>query len=138
MNKKNILDSDYSILFRNIPPQVPLDSSSLLSGIGKSGSIFSNGPIWLLISGGAVVLIGHGNMEHYVVYARSVQFLLLMPGISVTLQGNVVTYFSMIKSVADYDILSYVQMWNLPGLNQIIVDPNQPIFINGQMQNIGY
>jgi hypothetical protein len=36
----------------------------------------------------------------------------------------------MIKNVADYDILSYVQMWNLPGLNQIIVDLNQPILIN--------
>ena len=77
-------------------------------------------------------------MEYYIVYVRSLQFLLLMPGISVTLQGNVVTYFSMIKSVADYDVLSYVQVWNLPGLNQIIVDPNPPIMINDQMQNIGY
>ena len=44
----------------------------------------------------------------------------------------------MIKTVADYDILSYIQMWSLPGLNQIIVDPNPPILINSQMQNIGY
>ena len=110
----------------------------MLNGISTSGSIFSNGPIWLLLSGGAVVLVGHGNMEYYTVYVRSLQFLLLMPGISISLQGNVVTYFSMIKSVADYDILSYFQMWNLPGLNQIIVDPNQPILINSQMQNIGY
>jgi hypothetical protein len=36
----------------------------------------------------------------------------------------------MIKSVADYDVLSYFQMWNLPGLNQIIVDHNPPIMIN--------
>lgn len=35
----------------------------------------------------------------------------------------------MIKSVADYDILSYFNVWNLPGLNQIIVDQNPPVLI---------
>jgi len=64
--------------------------------------------MWLLISGGVVVLVGYGNMEYYIIYVRSLQFLMLMPGISVVLQANVVTYFGMIKSVADYDILSYV------------------------------
>jgi len=132
------LDKDYSILVRNIPPQVTLDSSSLLSGIETSGSVFSDGPIWLLLSGGTVVIFGYGNMDYYIVYVRSLQFLLLMPGISITIQGNVITYFTMIKTVADYDILSYIQMWSLPGLNQIIVDPNPPILINSQMQNIGY
>ena len=61
-----------------------------------------------MVSGGAVVLLGYGNMEYYIIYVRSLQFLLLMPGISVALPANVVTYFSMIKSVADYDILSYI------------------------------
>jgi len=79
------LDKDYSILVRNIPPQVTLDSSSLLSGLGTSGSVFSNGPIWLLLSGGAVVILGYGNMDYYIVYVRSLQFLLLMPGISITI-----------------------------------------------------
>jgi hypothetical protein len=36
----------------------------------------------------------------------------------------------MIKSVADYDILSYVDVWNLPGLNQMTVDDDAPIEIN--------
>ena len=36
-NKKMILDSDYSILKRNVPSQITQDSSSLLSGIGSSG-----------------------------------------------------------------------------------------------------
>jgi hypothetical protein len=61
-----------------------------------------------LVSGGAVVLLGYGNMEYYIIYVRSLQFLLLMPGISVALPANVVTYLSMIKSVANYDILSYI------------------------------
>ena len=29
-------------------------------------------------------------------------------------------------------------MWNLPGLNQIIVDLNPPVLIISQMQDIGY
>jgi hypothetical protein len=37
VNKKTILDSDYSILKRNVPSQITQDSSSLLSGIGSSG-----------------------------------------------------------------------------------------------------
>ncbi len=122
----------------NIPPQIFLDQSSLLNGITTSGSIFSNGPIWLLISGGGVVLLGYGNMEYYMIYVRSLQFILLMPGISIVLPANVVNYFYMIKSVADYDILSYVDVWNLPGLNKILVDQNAPIKISDQMQNIGY
>ena len=85
MNKKTFLDKDYSILVRNIPPQVTLDSSSLMSGLGTSGTVFSNGPTWLLLSGGAVVILGYGNMDYYIVYVRSLQFILLMPGISITI-----------------------------------------------------
>ena len=40
-----------------------------------------------------------------------------MPGIPIVLPANVVKYFSMVKSVADYDILSYIDVWNLPGFN---------------------
>ena len=138
MNKKTVLDLDYSILTRNIPPQISLEYDSFISGIGTSGSIFSNGPSWLLISGGGVVLLGYGNMEYYIIYVRSLQFLLLMPGVPIVLPANVVKYFSMIKSVADYDILSYIEIWNLPGLNQITVDLDAPIKISDQMQNIGY
>jgi hypothetical protein len=70
-----------------------------------------------LISGGVVVLLGYGNMDFYILYVRSLQFILLMPGIAIVMQANVVTYLKMIKSVANYDILSYIQVWNLPGLN---------------------
>ena len=42
-----------------------------MNGIGTSGSLFSNGPLWLLISGGAVVLLGYGNMDYYIMYVRS-------------------------------------------------------------------
>ena len=44
----------------------------------------------------------------------------------------------MVKSVADYDILSYFNMWNLPLLNKISVDTNPKIYIYSQMQDIGY
>ena len=37
INKKLILDSDYSILKHNVPTQITQESSSLLSGIGTSG-----------------------------------------------------------------------------------------------------
>ncbi len=76
----------------------------------------------MLISGGAIALLGYGNMEYYIIYVRSLQFVLLIPGIPIVLPANVIKYFSMIKSVADYDILSYVDVWNLPGLNKIVVD----------------
>ena len=77
----------------------------------------SNGSLWLLVSGGIVVLLGYGSMEYYYIYVRSLQFLLLMPGIPIVLQANVISYFTIIKSVADYDILSYFNLWNLPGFN---------------------
>jgi hypothetical protein len=40
-----------------------------------------------------------------------------MPGIQIVLKANVIDYFVMVKSVADYDIFSYFNLWNLPGLN---------------------
>jgi hypothetical protein len=52
-----------------------------------------------------------------------------LPGIQIVIKANVISYFSMVKSVADYDILSYFNIWNLPGLNQVIVDQNQPVLI---------
>ena len=83
-----------------------------------------------MISGGGVVLLGYGNMDFYIIYVRSLQFILLMPGIPVVLPANAVKYFSMIKSVGDYDVLSYINVWNLPGLNEIIVDQSAPIKIS--------
>ena len=83
-----------------------------------------------MISGGGVALLGYGKMEYYIIYVRSLQFIMLMPGIPIALPENVLTYLKMIKSVADYDVLSYFEVWNLPGLNQIIVDQNAPIKIN--------
>jgi hypothetical protein len=75
--------------------------------LSTSGSIFSNGPIWLLVSGGVVALLGYGNMKYYLIYVRTLQFILLMPGIAISLKANVISYFKTIKSVADYNILSY-------------------------------
>ncbi len=69
----------------NVPELVPSDESSLLNGLSTSETVFSNGPLWLLILGGAVVLIGYGNMEYYVIYVRYLQFILLMPGIAILL-----------------------------------------------------
>ena len=89
----------------------------MIDGIVTSGSIFSNGPLYLLISGGLFALLGYGKMEHYHMYIRSLQFLLIMPGIPIVLQSNIIIYFTMIKGIADYDILSYFNIWNLPGFN---------------------
>lgn len=75
------------------------------------------------------MVLGYGNMKHYFIYIRTLQYILLIPGIPIVLQANVISYFTMIKSVADYDILSYINMWNLPGLNLITVDNNPPIYI---------
>ena len=61
-------------------------------------------------------------MEYYIVYVRSLQFILIMPGIQIVVPANVVKYFGMTKKVANYDILGYFEVWNLPGLNQIIID----------------
>ena len=41
-----------------------------------------------------------------------------MPGIQIVLQANVIKYFEMIKSVADYDVLSYINVWKFPLLNK--------------------
>ena len=79
-----------------------------MSGISTSGYILSNGSLGLLISGGVFVLLGYGSMEYYYIYVRSLQFLLLMLGIPIVLQANVVSYLKMIKSVANYDVLSYI------------------------------
>ena len=61
-------------------------------------------------------------MRYYLVYVRTLQIILLIPAITIVLQANVISYFTMIKGVADYDILSYIDLWNLPLLNKIIVD----------------
>ena len=89
----------------------------MMDSVVTSGSIFSNGPLYLLISGGLFALLGYGKMDHYLMYIRSLQFLLLMPGITIVILANVITYFTMIKGIADYDIFSYFNIWNLPGFN---------------------
>ena len=69
---------------------------------------------------------------------RSLQFILLLPGIPIVLKANVISYFKITKSVADYDVLSYIDVWNLPLLNKLTVDRNPPVNILNQMQDIGY
>ena len=53
-----------------------------------------------------------------------------MPAIPIVLPANVIKYFTLIKTVANYDILSYIDVWSIPGLDKIIVDQNAPIFIS--------
>ena len=64
--------------------------------------------------------------------------MLLIPGIQIVLSANLIKYFEIIKKVADYDVLGYINIWNLPYMNKFNVDSNAPIMIVSQMQNIGY
>ncbi len=47
-------------------------------------------------------------------------------------------YLKIIHKIVSYDILSYFNMYALPVLNKIDFDNDQKIYMDDQMQDLGY
>lgn len=43
-------------------------------------SLFASAPIWLLVTGILVVIIGYGNNYYMFIFIRSLQLIIIMPG----------------------------------------------------------
>lgn len=82
-------------------------------------SIFASAPIWLLVTGILVVIIGYGNNEYMFVFIRSLQLIIILPGLKIVIPANLMSYLTLIKNVSSYDILTFFNMYQLPVLNKI-------------------
>ena len=82
-------------------------------------SIFASAPIWLLVTGILVVIIGYGNNEYMFVFIRSLQLIIILPGLKIVIPANLMSYLTLIKNVSSYDILTFFKMYQLPVLNKI-------------------
>jgi hypothetical protein len=73
-----------------------MNSDSSGNGLDSTISLFATAPIWLLIAGILVVVIGYGNIEYMVVFIRSLQLIIILPGMQIVMPGNVMNYLTMI------------------------------------------
>ena len=85
-------------------------------------SLFSDEPVWLLIVGTIVVIIGLGNIKYMVIYIRTLQLIMLLTSIQIVFPANIVNYLRNIQKIASYDILSYINIYAFPVLNKIQFD----------------
>ena len=67
--------------------------------------MFATAPLWLSIVGLFVVLIGYGDVKYLVIFIRSLQLIMLLPGLQVVLPANFMNYLSIIQTVSSYDVL---------------------------------
>jgi hypothetical protein len=77
-------------------------------------SLFSDEPVWLLIVGTIVVIIGLGNIKYMVIYIRTLQLIMLLTSIQIVFPANIVNYLRNIQKIASYDILSYINIYAFP------------------------
>ena len=94
-----------------------MNNDSNGNGLDSTISLFATAPIWLLIAGILVVVIGYGNIEYMVVFIRSLQLIIILPGMQIVMPGNVMNYLTMIQKISSYDILTFLNMYSLPLLN---------------------
>jgi len=77
-------------MYHNIPKQTA--SSNDLQGIAEIASFIAETPVWLLIVGTLVVVIGYGNVKYMVIYIRSLQLIFILTGIPIPLPANLINY----------------------------------------------
>ena len=106
--------------------------------IGSIATLFADTPVWLLAVGTLLVVIGFGSMKYMVIYIRTLQLIMLLTSVQIKFPANVMNYLKIIHKIVSYDILSYFNMYALPILNRIEFDNNQTIYMNDQMQEVGY
>ena len=66
--KKTSLNKDYAILEHKIKKQKVNSNDSNGSGIGQALSMFATAPLWLLIVGALVVLVGFCDVKYLVIF----------------------------------------------------------------------
>ena len=91
------MNEDYLVLFHNIRKQTDNTDSSGSGGLGSAQSMFATPPIWLLTAGIIVVLIGYGNIEYLVIFIRSLQLIIILPGLQVVIPANFMNYLTNIQ-----------------------------------------
>ena len=89
------------------------------SKLDYSLSLIATAPLWLLISGILLVIIGYGNIEYMVVFIRSLQLIIILPGLQIVMPANIMNYLTMIQKISSYDILTVFNVYAFPLLNQI-------------------
>ena len=100
-----------------------------LQEIRYVASFFTDTPIWLLIVGTIVAVLGFGNIKYMVIYIRTLQLIMLLTSIQIVFPANLVNYLAIIQTIVSYDILSYINMYTLPVLNKLQFDSNPPIYL---------
>ena len=84
------------------------------------------------------MIIAYGDIKYMVVFIRCLQLIILLPGLKTTMPANLMSYLTYIKKISSYDILTFVNMFNLPMLNKIKFNTDAINFLIDQMQNVGY
>ena len=67
--------------------------------------MFATAPLWLLIVGALVVLVGYCDVKYLVIFIRTLQLIMLIPGLQVVIPANFMNYLSIIQKLSSYDVL---------------------------------
>jgi hypothetical protein len=67
--------------------------------------MFATAPLWLLIVGALVVLVGFCDVKYLVIFIRTLQLIMLIPGLKVVIPANFMNYLSIIQKLSSYDVL---------------------------------
>jgi hypothetical protein len=92
-------------LEHNIKKQNVNSNDSNGSGIGQALSMFATAPLWLLIVGALVVLVGFCDVKYLVIFIRTLQLIMLIPGLQIVIPANFMNYLSIIQKLSSYDVL---------------------------------
>ena len=76
-----------------------------------------------------MAIISFGNIKYMVIYIRTLQLIMLLTSIQIVFPANIVNYLKIIHTIVSYDILSYINMYSLPVLNQLKFDNYPPIYL---------
>ena len=84
-----------------------------------------------------LMFVGNACKEHWIVYVRSLQLIIIMPMMNVPIPSNIIDFLQTISDIAFYDIFDKFNIWSYFTFLKFNQDINVP-FINQQMQTISF
>ena len=93
--------------------------------------------MWVMILALVLMFVGNACKEHWIVYVRSLQLIIIMPMMNVPIPSNSLALFQTISDIAFYDIFDKFNIWSYFTFLKFNLDINVP-FINQQMQAISF
>jgi hypothetical protein len=71
----------------------------------------------VMIVGILLMVFQNEEFLEWLIYTRSLQFILHISLMNIAMPGNVIEFYSILYQLSNFDFVGFINLWNLPYFN---------------------